>query len=60
MKDEGIRPSVLAIAALVAIGCVFAVYETFSFEPLGAASHAEADDEPEHGRRGTEGSPHGR
>lgn len=43
MRDEatGVRPSVMAIAAVLVLGCAFAIYEAFSFDPLAVAASAE-------------------
>lgn len=53
MRDEGIRPGVLALAALIALGCAFAIYETWSFDPLERDGSAEVGE-----RGGREVAPH--
>lgn len=50
MRHEGIRPSVLAIAALIALGCALACYEAFVFDPLEHDPSAELDEPGDHQR----------
>lgn len=40
-RDRSVRPSVLALAALIVAACVFAIYEATHFEPLGPEASAE-------------------
>lgn len=54
MRREGIRPSVLALAALIAFGCAFAIYEAFSFDALEQGASAEVHE----ARNGRDGRSH--
>ena len=53
MRDEptGVRPSVLAIAAVLVLGCAFAIYEAFRFDPIAVTTIAEPAPASRHASR---------